>query len=439
MIEPHDLRRRTHVLSDSKDGSSVWFLVVGLTSLYLTLVFFGGGFAHAATTGMTRVNIVSCMVLLWGAHIAGQHSGISWRRRLRSPWIISYALVFVGMAAQAAFAMIAGKIDLDLPTLSDLIKQILVYGAPLVLIPVGGTILQSTVFRRAIVMHAVIGAALIVKTISAHDLVTRSDYTTGEMEISMAHGSVLYAVIPALLFLPIAKPPVIALTFMTAIAYSAYALSFQSRISSVLLVLAFGLAVLVKRRLARDLKWWRTVYLLFSMCILSLIVSILIGQSLGRFQESYEAFRLRWVQGASANITGNPITEDIRYHEVSLLADQMSSWDWLAGRGLLARWDGSDMYNGEMRAMVHVGYMNYVFMGGIPLLILMCVAPVLALRRNAKVASPYVLIGSCYVIIRIIELSAYGVPHLIPSWFVECIFVGGAMEQGLDGRKPRAQ
>ena len=360
MIRPNQHSSNDYT-DDSLSGNCIWYIVIGLSVLYITLIVYGGDAFTNAQIGIVRVNSSSCVTLLVAAYILGKRTGPAWRRRLSHPWISLYTLSALTMAVNAAFTILT-EVEISIySSIVNVAQKLLVYGAPIVLIPVGGIILRSHVFRWTVIAHAVIGSALTLTVIYRHGIASRNDYFKEGLEVSFAHGTILYAVLPAVLYLPIVRRMAIILILFAIVGDAAYVLTFQSRLSSIILVSCIVSAALIRIRLARDRKWLSAMGIVVSLGLVALIASNSVGNRDSSLRRSYDGLESRWTNGSKSDGSGDSISGDVRYTEAQIVLEQMSIRDLLIGRGLLARWDGSSLY-GETREMVHLGYLHYVFM-----------------------------------------------------------------------------
>lgn len=67
--------------------------------------------------------------------------------------------------------------------------------------------------------------------------------------------------------------------------------------------------------------------------------------------------------------------QDYRFYETTIVAGLMS-WDqWLLGAGVSGEWSSPYAFFGEIRTMVHIGYMHLIFKGGVFMLLLFIIFP----------------------------------------------------------------
>ena len=127
---------------------------------------------------------------------------------------------------------------------------------------------------------------------------------------------------------------------------------------------------------------------------------------------SWEALVDRATLGGSVT---QKTLEDYRFTETKLVANLMSWDEWLLGRGVSGTWSSSKAYFGSIRTMVHIGYMNLVFRGGIFLLLLFIIFPLgvgwCALFKSRDIWT----LAAAAMIVRYSIIMFYGsylVPHL---------------------------
>jgi hypothetical protein len=80
--------------------------------------------------------------------------------------------------------------------------------------------------------------------------------------------------------------------------------------------------------------------------------------------------------------------------------------------------------------MVHLGYLDFVFMGGVGLCWLCCVTPLVKAVRGWRTAYGIKFVAISYVLIHSIELVAYGVPQFDPYWLITCVCLGAVLDDG---------
>ena len=119
--------------------------------------------------------------------------------------------------------------------------------------------------------------------------------------------------------------------------------------------------------------------------------------------------------------------EDARYEETIIVAGHLTPLDWLIGRGVAGTWRDERLYNGEVRTMVHLGYLQFAFAGGIVLWYLFCFAPVSAAYRAWRSASGLNYVAVAFVLTRAIEMFGYGVPLMQPDWIITCMCIGAVL------------
>lgn len=67
---------------------------------------------------------------------------------------------------------------------------------------------------------------------------------------------------------------------------------------------------------------------------------------------------------------------DYRLEEAKFFIEGLTWGEWIIGRGVSARWSSPYAYSGIPRSMVHIGYLNLIFKGGVILLLLFLIFPV---------------------------------------------------------------
>lgn len=113
------------------------------------------------------------------------------------------------------------------------------------------------------------------------------------------------------------------------------------------------------------------------IAIISLIVFLMLGAIFLGLNSKWghrSGFVLSW-EGLSNRFRYN-VAKDGRWEEARIVNNLMS-WDkWLLGAGVAGEWSSPDIYQGEKRYMVHLGYFHLIFKGGFLLALLFLLFPI---------------------------------------------------------------
>lgn len=193
---------------------------------------------------------------------------------------------------------------------------------------------------------------------------------------------------------------------MTGIAVSA---QFRSILIMVMLTICFGLYNYFRlsshRMSQKSLRFLLVFIIIFSL--FSVLTSL--NQTDSYFAQSAEKLYSRFQEGDFI-ITSKYtlLSESSRFREALLfLTDSMQDFDWLIGKGLGARWWAW----GAERVIVHIGFVHFIFIGGIPLLLLFLYFPIKDIfLKFYKTKDIFLLSSKLIMTLWFIELFYYGIP-----------------------------
>lgn len=402
-----------------------WLISIGLTAVFvLQLIGFGGiGIQNEARLGYQRYVTVAWILTLMGAFLVGvdERAGFFRNSGVRR-WIVWYVpvlLIMIGRSVALEFGLGGSYFEI----IVGLVTQSLLYATPILIFPVGMKLLENRLFQRTIAIHASAGGIYALWAILTKGLANRVDYLNLDTGISFSAGLPLYAFPVATLLLPYLSRMLKILVSFGALGWIAYAITFQSRLTSVIVILVFVALIFGALREHREKK--KRGGLFEKWYILAIVAGIVVALAYllrnKQISEGLAELDARWE--ARGSITSTTL-EDERYDEAFVVASNMTLWDWLIGRGVAGTWSDPRMYDGEVRTMVHFGYLHFIFIGGIGLGILLTVVPLFAVCRAWRGAREIEYIAVAIVGIRVIELIGYGVPQLDPPWLLTCVCLG---------------
>jgi hypothetical protein len=295
--------------------------------------------------------------------------------------------------------------------------------------------LRSKPFQMTVALHAAIGGLVGLALILGNGLSTRADYQTaddlprGDLGLNFESGNPFYAIPMALLLLPHLRKLLAAGVIGGAIGWVVYMITFQTRITSIMVVCVpcFVIAGLLRDRRRRGRS---NAILVAGLLVVGLsLVCLFAVYALKNeaLSAGLEALGKRWQGDESITAT---IADDPRYDEAGIVMEKMSLLDWIVGRGIGATWSDARIYGGDVRTMVHLGYLHFAFVGGLGLWWLCCAAPLVSALRYWRIAHGIKYAAVAYVLIRAIELLGYGVPHFSAQWLIVCVCFGAVFDAG---------
>lgn len=325
----------------------------------------------------------------------------------------------------AARSLIAGE------TLSYIFWNLVVYLSLISMALLGQS---STIWRtlnRIFIIHTLVGSIYVLQRLLIGDIVQREDLMRMEGFNIISGGSwiipaALYAV-PFLIFSFPRQPKLGKIAAM--IGYFAISLLFlfwQSRLGTILIIVqVFVLMPIVWRsihlRLFLPSRVMRPVILGGFILILLVSLANLSGDWRDRLSHGVSLLSDRWMMEGSIIRT----TEyDARIDEAGIVIQQLSWDEWLVGRGIAATWQDPRIFGGEIRTMVHIGYLHYILIGGILLLIIMLFPFVWGLRALFKSSHIWTMAAGALWIEYSIMLIGYGFPSASMTWLLLGLALG---------------
>ena len=216
-----------------------WVFAAGLTGVFLIQMLLMGGIGMSDSTplGVERFTLLAWVLTLGGACVLSvANRSILWQNPRTRWWIAAYAVVFSVMLCR-------GLLNWETPREGGVVRMLilfvhecLIFLAPLVLIPCGGLLLRSKPFQITVALHAAFGGLLALAVILSNGLSSRTDYLNRDFGINFSGGMPFYAMPLALLLFPRLPKFLAAGVLGGAVGWVVYVVTFQSRISSVLVV-----------------------------------------------------------------------------------------------------------------------------------------------------------------------------------------------------------
>jgi hypothetical protein len=405
-------------------GVGKWLFLVGLNAFFiLPFLFPTDIYTPVLRTWRYYVAAYLCIVM-----------GAGWEfRRLRlamqpifKTWIAVYAGIVGWMVTQS---LIVGE-----PIL-EIFWNGLVYLSLIVMALLGqsGTLWKT--LNRVFIIHTLAGSIYILQKILLNDITQREELMsmTGFNVISTG-SSVIPAALYALPFLIFTFPKQPKLgKLATGLGYLALAFYFifwQSRIGSILLIILLLISLFILWR-GQRLRIFRSSRVMRLIIVTGLILVVLanltnLGAGLGyRSIRGLSLLTDRWTMGG--NILGTT-EQDARVLEADVFIHQLRWNEWIAGRGVVAKWQDPRVYEGAVRNMLHIGYLHYLLTGGILLLILMLFPFAWGLRALLKSKSLITMAAGAIWIEYSIMLSIYGFPSASLTWLLLGLALGRCVD-----------
>lgn len=403
------------------DAVPLLLVVLGMHIAFFAM-WWGGTITRGqmAGTGVTRYEVVAYALIFLGSYLAffSSRGGKIWQQSRYRGWLELYSGLVVLMVLRSLMAG-TGLLSLLLDTMPFLLIAAVFMG-------------QNRAYWRTLnstfVFHAGLGviyAILVLMHVSLGAGITASLARTviiGQTDLGVANG-MLYAV-P---FLVVSYSTQSRLGKTVAMLGLAILLVIgvlsQTRSIIVKAVLTLLLAGYTGFRTKLFLKTYRKV--LLALAVLIGIGGLLLGAgSLEKPGVSTSwKYLLRRFTGSKGVIQHT--MEDARLYEARLVGSMMSWDDWLIGRGVSARWSSPNMYGGETRTMVHIGYLHLIFVGGVGLALLFVFFP-LGVGWRILLTSRDVgtLAAAAVVVIYSVSLLYGGAPQA-GLWFVLIFLCAG--------------
>jgi hypothetical protein len=396
------------------------FFLLGL-NVFFVLPFLFPTDINSAVLNTWRYYVAAYLCIVIGA-------GYEFRRLRLSlqPALKTWIAVFMGaLGWMVARSLIAGE-----PVIY-IFWNGLVYLSLIVMALLGqsGTIWKT--LNSLFIVHSLVGSIYILPKLLFGDIVRRESLFSMEGFNIVSSGSsvipaALYAV-PFLIF-SFSKQPKLG-KIAAVIGYIAISLLFlfwQSRLGTIFMVVqALILMALLWRGIhSRIFRLGRVMRpIIISGFILVLLVNLanLSGDWGDRMSYGVSLLSDRWMMEGSIIRT----TEyDARIDEATIVLQQLSWDEWLAGRGVAATWQDPRIYGGEIRSMVHIGYLHYILIGGVLLFILMLFPFAWGLRALFKSSDIWTMAAGALWIQYSIMLVGYGFPSASMTWLLLGLALG---------------
>jgi len=362
--------QKSSVFSMHRIGLSTLLLFSGMTVAFFTRWLGQSIELRGEMVGLAtfRYNLIAYLLILFGACIAFLESngGVILKQRFYRIWLFLYFSLFTIMVVKSYFTG-AGIISVLWNSITYLLVIVMFFS-------------QRDNFwlrlNRILVLFTILGvlysAYIFVNIQLPHNMTFFQRNIAIESDLGLFN-SLLFAA-PFLLFtFPIQSKGVQIISVLGCLFIIMNGILTLTRSTVLQGILSFLLAYFICSRV----KGGRNTARLFIKISVLLIFLVFLVWASGWVSRigiiySWEALVNRATSGGSVV---EKTLEDYRFTETKLVANQMSWDEWLLGRGVSGTWSSPMAYFGSIRNMIHIGYMNLVFKGGIFFLLLFIIFP----------------------------------------------------------------
>jgi hypothetical protein len=423
-LAPASPARLPVALSSRKGTFSLgsWLLLLGLNGYFILPFLFSTDISSPAILGTQRFYYVTYICLVLGGLLEGRRlqDGLRrYRRHMIWAWLFLAATILMMIRSMAQGESV-GRILWNAVAYFSLIAFVLA----------GQNSNIWSTLNKVFIAHTFVGSAYILWILlssgvsSRSGMVSLSSYTlifkgANIIPVPLYAGPILmysYAIQPRM-----GKLAAIFGYLASLLVYFFY----QSRIGiGVSIIQILILAVILWRsRKIRRIKLRKTAYGLLSVVLVLLVVYNLSGRSSGLGNQLSQAQYLLY-QRFMSGVGMDTLSDASRWAEASIVSEQLTWDEWLLGRGVAATWSDPRLFMGQLRTMVHIGYFNFLFYGGILLLLLMLVPLVWGMGALLGSRDLLTLAASGYVIQYYATIVMYGYPSDSLVWMLFGLAVG---------------
>ncbi len=202
-------------------------------------------------------------------------------------------------------------------------------------------------------------------------------------------------------------------------------LFYQSRVGigvAIIEILILAVILWRSRKISR-INLRRTIFGLLSVLLVVFIAYNFSMKSSSLGNRLFQA-KLLLYQRFSSGVGMDTTSSESRWLEARIVSGNFTWDEWLGGRGVAATWSDPQLFRGQLRTMVHIGYINFILNGGILLLLLMLVPFVWGMRALLKSSDWLTLAASGFVIQYYATIVVYGFPQESLVWMLFALAVG---------------
>lgn len=413
-------------------GVSRWpvrLVVVAMNIEFLreVLVLFWADAGGLEASAFYRV-VVAGLVLIAGLSLWMNRAWSQLRQRYR--WWLAGALVYsIAMLAVSAATR-------DRQGLSDFTILAVAWSpyAAFCLLPLGARHQTWPAINAVLRAHTAIGIVLMLGAFATTDGSWRTELTAGG-SAQLAGLPAMYGYPMLLLTWSVQRPVgrVLGIAGWTCELVAALLLNGRGMLLRVLLWLP--LAAVVASRQSKDNAEFRWI----SAATIGLAVVIGAGQiaaiwrSGNRVDRSVVEENIELTAARFSELSTETIQSDGRMQEMRLVVEQFAARDWIVGRGVDGRWNGSELYMNRdpeayARRDLHIGLLHLVLKGGAVLVLLFLTGPlVLGFRELARAEEVWTLAAAaylCHYAIGLFTMISSGQPALTAPWILLCLAMG---------------
>jgi hypothetical protein len=287
------------------------------------------------------------------------------------------------------------------------------------------------ILNKFIILHTFVGSAYIIFVLSTRNIALRTElYEVGGYNVI---ASSLYAIQYIIITYPIQTRLGKTSALVGTAAWLLYSLFLNHRITFILFPLDLLLLLVIMKRLNMIKQ------ALFRSLIIGIfiLVPLLLGMSQAYRAISQSELAQRLSIGVAktqekftqAGDLSSTFVKNVRWTEIRIAAGQMGITHWLMGKGLAATWQHPQLYDGMPRRVVHFSYMNYLFHGGIPLLILLLVPLIWIIRAFFGGKDPFVICCAAYLLTQYLTMASYSIVQWTLGWALFCLCIGVCLKQ----------
>jgi len=403
------------VLPARKKSVGFWLFLAGLNGFFVLPFFFSHSALSGPGLGTWRYSALTYLCMVLGGLLELYRSR---GRLLRYAAYRRWFWLFLAILAQMVIrSWIIGE-----PILNILWNTVF-YFSLLTIGFLGQDRTNWPILNRVLVAHTLIQSTYTLWVIWTTGITTRMDVWSFERANTLSAG--LYA-FPVLLYSFTAQTKSGKLA--AGLGYLAYAVSSlvgQNR--GAILFLGVHLLILTFI-LQRTQKLSKARFLLAVTLIGVLSFAV---YNVVRSSDSSLAYRLAEAQGLTYQRFTREggvletLMSDFRWEEARILSEQLTWDEWLLGRGVAATWSDPRAYWGMQRSMVHLGYLHYIFHGGVFFATLVLLIPFTwGMRAMLKSGDEFTVAAGGFVVQCFLGSFGHGLISPSLGWVVLALAIG---------------
>jgi len=403
----------------TKPSFGMFLFLVGFNGIYFLPLIFPQSLFSGATSGSYRYLFLSWILISFGGLLETLSSNL-WLSRRKPVWLAISVAALVLLALRGFF---------DGEALYSIVQKTSPLLWMLLLPAIGLRKRNWSWLWLTFLIQALIGVTYSLNIIFIENVNSRWEIFRfeGQNFLTLA----IYMGMFLILFLPMMRGRFLIATvvgiFITELLVDYF---LASRLSLLLLPIEILLVIFIYARARKGgilLIRLTSVLILVSVLFLSFSVVSLGSDLSPTFNEAYDGLLDRvYEQGSVVNtLRGNE-----RWYEAKVVIATMNEWDWIAGKGLAARWQDSGFAEGNVRDMVHNTWLNAFYWGGILLFLMITIPALWAIRTLIKSRSIVALCFAAYMILIYMKFPFFMTTLITPEWILFCLAIGVCIEYG---------